>query len=206
MRYPGVDVRQASAEALPFADGSFDVALAQLVVHFMADPIAGLAEMGRVTRRGGVVAACVWDHAGGLRPARALLGCGPDARPDRDRRIAPGRRAPGSPGRTVRRPPACATSPRRRSAPTSSTPASRPGGRRSPRASARPARTWRAWIRPSGRAARALSARLPSGRSSPRPGRGRPAAWCGAAQPAAAVGRRAAARPARRPAGPVSGE
>ena len=38
--------------------------MAQLVVHFMADPIAGLREMARVTRRGGVVAACVWDHAG----------------------------------------------------------------------------------------------------------------------------------------------
>jgi SAM-dependent methyltransferase len=67
-RYPGVNVLQASAEQLPFADGSFDVALAQLVVHFMDDPVAGLAEMARVTRRGGVVAACVWDHAGGRGP------------------------------------------------------------------------------------------------------------------------------------------
>jgi SAM-dependent methyltransferase len=63
-RYPGVDVRIASAEELPFPDGSFDASLAQLVVHFMADPVAGLAEMARVTRPGGVVAACVWDHAG----------------------------------------------------------------------------------------------------------------------------------------------
>jgi SAM-dependent methyltransferase len=68
VRQPGVDVRQASAEALPFDDDSFDAALAQLVVHFMADPVGGLAEMGRVTRRGGVVAASVWDHAGGLGP------------------------------------------------------------------------------------------------------------------------------------------
>ena len=42
-RHPGVDVRQASAESLPFADDSFDTALAQLVVHFMRDPIAGSA-------------------------------------------------------------------------------------------------------------------------------------------------------------------
>jgi SAM-dependent methyltransferase len=63
-RHPGVSVRRAAAEALPFADGAFDAALAQLVVHFMADPVAGLAEMRRVTRRDGVVAACVWDHAG----------------------------------------------------------------------------------------------------------------------------------------------
>ncbi|HEY5628847.1 MAG TPA: methyltransferase domain-containing protein, partial [Candidatus Limnocylindrales bacterium] len=47
---------------------AFDAALAQLVVHFMADPVAGLAEMRRVTRRGGVVAACVWDYGGGRGP------------------------------------------------------------------------------------------------------------------------------------------
>ena len=34
----------------------------------MADPVAGLREMGRVTREGGVVAACVWDHGGGQGP------------------------------------------------------------------------------------------------------------------------------------------
>jgi len=67
-RNPDVDVRQASAEALPFGDGTFDRALAQLVVHFMADPVAGLQEMRRVTREGGLVAACVWDHAGGTGP------------------------------------------------------------------------------------------------------------------------------------------
>lgn len=67
-RYPGVDVRLANAEALPFDDGVFDAALAQLVVHFMTDPIAGLSEMRRVTRPGGMVVACVWDHAGGMGP------------------------------------------------------------------------------------------------------------------------------------------
>ena len=63
-RHPGVDVRQAPAEDLPFPDDGFDAALAQLVVHFMADPVSGLREMGRVTRNGGVVSACVWNHAG----------------------------------------------------------------------------------------------------------------------------------------------
>jgi SAM-dependent methyltransferase len=67
-RNPGVDVRQASAEQLPFPDQTFDAALAQLVVHFMSDPVAGLAEMARVTRLDGVVAACVWDHGGGQGP------------------------------------------------------------------------------------------------------------------------------------------
>jgi SAM-dependent methyltransferase len=67
-RHPGVDVRQAAAEQLPFADQAFDVVLAQLVVHFMTDPLAGLTEMRRVARPGGVIAACVWDHAGGHGP------------------------------------------------------------------------------------------------------------------------------------------
>lgn len=61
-RNPGVDVHRASAEQLPFPDGAFDAALAQLVVHFMSDPVAGVTEMARVTRRDGVLAACVWDH------------------------------------------------------------------------------------------------------------------------------------------------
>jgi SAM-dependent methyltransferase len=67
-RHPGVDVRHAAAEKLPFPDDDFDASLAQLVVHFMAAPIEGLSEMARVTRPGGVVAACVWDHAGGEGP------------------------------------------------------------------------------------------------------------------------------------------
>jgi SAM-dependent methyltransferase len=71
-RLPGVDVRQSPAEQLPFPDGTFDAALAQLVVHFMADPVLGLREMGRVTRPGGVVSACVWDHAGGRGPLTAF--------------------------------------------------------------------------------------------------------------------------------------
>ncbi|HWH99035.1 MAG TPA: class I SAM-dependent methyltransferase, partial [Propionibacteriaceae bacterium] len=67
-RFPEVDVHTATAEDLPFPRHTFDAALAQLVVHFMSDPLAGLSEMGRVTRPGGVVAACVWDHAGGGGP------------------------------------------------------------------------------------------------------------------------------------------
>lgn len=67
-RNPGIEVLRASAEHLPFPDGAFDAAIAQLVVHFMADPVGGLAEMRRVTRKGGVVAACVWDHSSAQGP------------------------------------------------------------------------------------------------------------------------------------------
>ena len=82
-RFPDVDVRRAAAERLPFTDRAFDCALAQLVVHFMADPVAGLTEMARVTRRDGLIAACVWDHAGGAGPLsvfwRAVLDLDPAA-------------------------------------------------------------------------------------------------------------------------------
>lgn len=71
-RNPGADIRQAAAEELPFPDQSFDAALAQLVVSFMADPVAGVAEMRRVTRPGGVVAASVWDLAEGPSPLSPL--------------------------------------------------------------------------------------------------------------------------------------
>ena len=63
-RVPGAHVEVAAAEELPFADGEFDHALAQLVVNFMADPPKGVREMRRVTRHGGRVSAAVWDYAG----------------------------------------------------------------------------------------------------------------------------------------------
>jgi ubiquinone/menaquinone biosynthesis C-methylase UbiE len=63
-RLPGVRAQVAVAEALPFADEVFDRTLAQLVVNFMTDAQAGLREMRRVTKRGGIVAAAVWDYAG----------------------------------------------------------------------------------------------------------------------------------------------
>jgi SAM-dependent methyltransferase len=66
-RNPGVDVREASAEALPFPDESFDAALAQLVLHFVRDPDTAVAEVRRVLRPGGVAGACVWDFGGGMR-------------------------------------------------------------------------------------------------------------------------------------------
>ncbi len=87
-RLPGVEVQRAHAEQLPFPDGAFDSALAQLVVHFMTEPVAGIAEMARVTKTGGVVAACVWDHAGGRSPLsvfwRAVLDIDPTAHDESD--------------------------------------------------------------------------------------------------------------------------
>jgi SAM-dependent methyltransferase len=65
-RLPGVDVRQGRAELVPFDDATFDAALAQLVLHFVSDPPAGVAEMRRTVQPGGVVGACVWDFADGM--------------------------------------------------------------------------------------------------------------------------------------------
>jgi SAM-dependent methyltransferase len=67
-RVPGADVRRGPAEALPWPDASFDAALSQLVIHFLDDPVVGVAEMRRVVRPGGLVAACSWDF-----PAMQLL-------------------------------------------------------------------------------------------------------------------------------------
>jgi SAM-dependent methyltransferase len=71
-RVPGSDVRLGGAEALAFADASFDRTLAQLVVNFMSDAPAGVHEMLRVTRPGGTVAACVWDYAGQMTLLRTF--------------------------------------------------------------------------------------------------------------------------------------
>lgn len=93
-RHPGVDVRPGPAEAIPFADGTFDVALAQLVLHFVSDPPQAARELRRVLRPGGTAAACVWDFAGGMQMLRhfwdAALTADPDA-PDEARTLRFGR-------------------------------------------------------------------------------------------------------------------
>jgi SAM-dependent methyltransferase len=81
-RCPGVDVRLAQAESLPFEDGAFDAALAQLVVNFMSDPEAGVAGMKRVTRPGGAVAASVWDYPGEMTLLRSFWDAAAELDPD----------------------------------------------------------------------------------------------------------------------------
>lgn len=64
-RHVGADIREGVAERLPWAAGEFDAVLSCLVIGFMSDPERGVAEMARVTRSGGTVAACMWDIASG---------------------------------------------------------------------------------------------------------------------------------------------
>ena len=72
-RNPGADVRTGVAEQLPWPSAYFDAALSSLVIGFLDDPGQGVKEMARVTRPGGVVAACMWDIAlGGMTMLRVF--------------------------------------------------------------------------------------------------------------------------------------
>lgn len=64
--------RQGDAMALPFDDGRFDAAVMALVIFFVPQPAKGVAEMARVVRPGGTVAAYAWDMEGGGFPFRLI--------------------------------------------------------------------------------------------------------------------------------------
>ena len=79
------EFRIADAQQLPFPDASFDVVASALVMNFVPDRTRAISEMRRVTRPGGLVAACVWDFAAELSPSgplrRAMRRIGIDAPP-----------------------------------------------------------------------------------------------------------------------------
>jgi SAM-dependent methyltransferase len=77
--HPGVDVRAGRAEAIPFDDDRFDIALAQLVLHFVSDPSMAGIELRRVVRPGGIVGACVWDFEAGMEMLRLFWDAAIDA-------------------------------------------------------------------------------------------------------------------------------
>lgn len=71
-RFPSVDVRLGRAERLPFETDSFDLALSQLVMHFVSEPAEAVGELQRVVRPGGTIAACVWDFDHEMEMLRAF--------------------------------------------------------------------------------------------------------------------------------------
>ena len=92
-RHPQIEFRCADAEALPFADDSFDAAIGAFVVNHLPHPERGAAELCRVLRPGGRLALAMWDQPervawlglfeqamerAGVRPDGALP-AGPDA-------------------------------------------------------------------------------------------------------------------------------
>ena len=84
------EFRKGDAEALPFADNSFDVATMALVVYFVPDPVKGVEEMMRVVRPSGIVTAYAWDLPRGGFPFEAIwdemrsLGVTPNQPPSAD--------------------------------------------------------------------------------------------------------------------------
>jgi SAM-dependent methyltransferase len=68
----GAVFRQGDAQALPYASDGFDVAVMALVIFFLPDPASGVAEMSRVVRPGGWVAAYGWDGEVGGSPTQPL--------------------------------------------------------------------------------------------------------------------------------------
>ena len=58
-----VQFRQCTADSLPFADESFDVAVSRLGIMFFPDPVAAVREMLRVIKPGGRVALAVWGKS-----------------------------------------------------------------------------------------------------------------------------------------------
>ncbi len=65
-----VSFEVGDGQALRFPDASFDQTLSLLVLNFLKDPMRAIAEMRRVTRRGGTVSGCVWDYNEGMQMAR----------------------------------------------------------------------------------------------------------------------------------------
>lgn len=74
-KLPDADLREADSMALPFGDGEFDVVASALVLHFIPDRGRAFAEMTRVARPGGVVAAYTWERsaASDFAPYAAML-------------------------------------------------------------------------------------------------------------------------------------
>lgn len=62
------DFRTGDAQALPFADNNFDVAVMALAISFVPDPAKAVAEMARVVKPGGWVATYMWDTLNGGAP------------------------------------------------------------------------------------------------------------------------------------------
>lgn len=63
-------LRQGNAAAIPLDDASVEVVVSGLVLNFVPDPAAGVAEMARVCAPGGTIGAYVWDYAEGMQLIR----------------------------------------------------------------------------------------------------------------------------------------
>ncbi len=76
-----VEIHRGSATAIPLGDASVDVVVSGLVLNFVPDPQAALAELGRVAAKGGTIAAYVWDYAGRMELMRYFWDAAVDLNP-----------------------------------------------------------------------------------------------------------------------------
>ena len=75
-------LHQGSATAIPLGDAAVDVVVSGLVLNFVPDPRAALAEMARVTGSGGTIGAYVWDYAGKMELMRFFWDAAVELNPD----------------------------------------------------------------------------------------------------------------------------
>ena len=73
------------AQCMPFDDSAFDRTLSLLALNFMPEPKRALAEMMRVTRRGGILASAVWDYGDGMQMLRTFWDAAVALRPADER-------------------------------------------------------------------------------------------------------------------------
>ena len=89
MSDPRVRWESGDARSLPLPDNAFDRCLSLLVMNFISDASKATAEMARVTRPGGTVAAAVWDYGEGMEMLRILwdtaVGLDPSAESSHER-------------------------------------------------------------------------------------------------------------------------
>jgi SAM-dependent methyltransferase len=81
-----VQFRVGDAQQMEFADATFDRTLSLLVVNFIPDVNKAVTEMKRVTRRGGTLAAAVWDYSDGMEMLRVFWDEAVKLTPAADRR------------------------------------------------------------------------------------------------------------------------
>ena len=75
-------LHQGDAAHIPLDAAAVDATVSGLVLNFVPDARAGLAEMARVTARGGTIAAYVWDYAGKMELMRFFWDAAVELNPD----------------------------------------------------------------------------------------------------------------------------
>ncbi|MDH5536912.1 MAG: class I SAM-dependent methyltransferase [Betaproteobacteria bacterium] len=78
-------LHQGSATAIPLDQGAVDVVVSGLVLNFIPDQRAALAEMARVTSNGGTIGAYVWDYAGKMELIRYFWDAAVESNPEAEK-------------------------------------------------------------------------------------------------------------------------